>query len=99
MDYYVYILFSSKDQKFYIGYTTDLKSRVQQHLGGKVASTRNRRPLCLIFSERYINKKDAQRREKYLKSSVGKRMLRLILKETLIGLKEQSRRELVKLLH
>ena len=81
--YYVYILFSEKDKKFYAGYSTDLKQRIYKHNSGGVSSTANRRPLKLVFYECYINKADALRREKYFKTTAGKKALRLMLKRTL----------------
>jgi len=51
--YFVYILQSRKDNKLYIGYTEDLRVRFSLHTNGKVASTKNRRPLELIYYEAY----------------------------------------------
>lgn len=76
MYYYVYILLSDVDNQFYTGYTSDLKQRLKIHNEGKVYSTRNRRPLRLIYFEGCINQQDATRREKYLKSGSGKIYLR-----------------------
>jgi len=73
--YYVYVLFSLKDRKLYTGYTKDLKSRFDQHQSGKVQSTKNRRPLKLIYFESCLNQQDATHREKYLKSFHGKMFL------------------------
>jgi len=66
--YYVYILKSLKDKKLYIGYTSNLKTRHKEHSEGGVKSTKDRRPLELIFYEAFKSKKDAQNREGYLKS-------------------------------
>ena len=83
--YYVYTLFSHKDQKFYVGFSEDLKQRVANHKKGNVQSTKSRLPVDLIFYEAYINKYDALRREKYLKTSKGKTTLRSMLKEFLVS--------------
>jgi len=66
--YYVYVLKSLKDKKIYTGYSSDLKRRFLQHQLGLIKSTKNRRPLKLIYYEAFLDKKDAQNREKYLKS-------------------------------
>jgi len=66
--YYVYVLKSLKDQKIYTGYSSDLKRRFLQHQSGLVKSTKNRRPIKLIYYEAFLDKKDAQNRERYLKS-------------------------------
>ena len=81
--FYVYILISELDKKFYTGYTSDLKQRMVFHNNGECASTKNRRPLRLIYYEACLNKKDAMKREKYLKSSWGKRYTKNRLKECL----------------
>jgi len=66
--YYVYLLQSKKDGKFYIGYTSDLKLRYKQHIEGLVQSTKNRRPLQLVYYEAYGNKNLAEEREQKLKN-------------------------------
>jgi len=83
MRYYAYILLSKKDSKFYIGVTSNLKQRLQQHARGNVTSTKKRRYLKLIHYEYFINKKDAEAREVFLKSGAGHEQLRQILKSTL----------------
>ncbi len=83
--YYIYVLRSDKDKDFYVGYTEDLKSRFEQHCNGQVSSTKQRRPLELIYSEVCLNKHDAMHREKYLKTYLGKQFLRNRLKSYLTG--------------
>ena len=65
--FYVYLLQSRKDLKFYIGSTNDLKKRFKEHSEGKVFSTRPRRPLDLIYYEAYKTESGARKREKSLK--------------------------------
>ena len=78
--YYLYILLSLKDKKFYTGSTSNLKERFAQHVSGKVVSTKNRRPLELVYYEAYFLKEDALARELYLKTSDGKRDIKRQLK-------------------
>jgi putative endonuclease len=85
MFYYVYVLKSGKDKKFYTGYTNNLKLRFEQHRKGEVGSTKNRRPLKLIYYESCLNQQDATHREKYLKTYHGKSFLRKRLKSYLTG--------------
>lgn len=80
--YYVYILFSQKDKKLYTGYSDDLRSRYKKHSNGLVLSTKNRRPLDLIYYESYLSEKDAKQREKYLKGGKGKSELKVQLRST-----------------
>ena len=82
---YVYILKSEKDGKFYTGYTKNLKLRFEYHKKGLVESTKNRRPLKLIYYEACINQKDTTPREKYLKTYHGKAFIKKRLKSYLTG--------------
>ncbi|MBU3965024.1 GIY-YIG nuclease family protein [Patescibacteria group bacterium] len=74
--YYVYILQSEKDNKFYTGYTKNLKLRFEQHRRGLVESTKNRKPLNIIYYEACLNQQDATHREKYLKTYLGKMFIK-----------------------
>jgi len=71
MEYFVYILKSIKDGKLYIGQTNNITSRLSRHNNGAVTATRNRRPLILVYSEKYASRKESMTREKYLKSLKG----------------------------
>jgi putative endonuclease len=83
MFYYTYVLISTIDGNFYVGYTKDLKNRIADHNDGKVKSTKNRRPLKIVYCEASLNKDDAIHREKYLKTSYGKRYIKNRLKNYL----------------
>ena len=84
--FYVYLLYSQKDKGFYIGYTTNVKKRVERHNNGEVSSTKHRRPFKLIYYEAYIDESDAKGREVFLKSGAGRRFLKKQLSSTLKGL-------------
>jgi len=83
--YYTYVLQSKKDDKFYVGFTKDLKLRFEQHSKGRMESTRDRRPLTLIYYEDSLNREDATKRENYLKSYHGRMFLKNRLKSYLTG--------------
>ena len=83
--YYTYALLSEKNGKFYVGFTKDLKLRFEEHKKGQVESTRDRRPLRLIYYEACLNQGDATKRERYLKTYHGKMFLRKRLKSYLTG--------------
>ena len=83
--YYIYILQSKKDKQFYVGYTDDLRSRLKLHNAGRVEPTKYRLPLELVYYEACINQQDATHREKYLKTSWGKRYIKARLKKYLTG--------------
>ncbi len=73
---YVYILRSKKDNNWYTGSTNDLQRRFRDHNNGRVAATSARRPLTLVYYEACRDDHDARKREKYLKSGMGKRYLK-----------------------
>jgi len=68
-----------------VGYTPDLRIRIKKHNKGLVPATKNRRPLRLVYYEACLNKDDAIKREKYLKTSWGKRYIKNRLKNYLTG--------------
>jgi len=80
---YTYVLQSKKDGKWYTGSTKNLRKRFESHSKGKVFSTKNRGPFSLIYYEACIDEHDARKREKYLKSGMGKRYLKNRLKRFL----------------
>jgi putative endonuclease len=71
--------------KFYVGYTKNLKLRFEKHTEGLVESTRDRRPLKLVYYEACLSQSDALKREKYLKTYHGKTFLKKRLKSYLTG--------------
>ncbi|PIP21754.1 MAG: excinuclease ABC subunit C [Candidatus Nealsonbacteria bacterium CG23_combo_of_CG06-09_8_20_14_all_40_13] len=81
--HYVYILKSKKDRGLYIGFSNDLRRRMNQHKEGKVIATKNRRPLSLIYYEAFSSIDDAKVREEYLKSGYGRKNLKAMLKNSL----------------
>ena len=83
--YYVYVLKSKKDKKNYVGYTKNLKLRFEHHNRGLIKSTKNRRPLKVIYYEACLNQQDATHREKYLKTYYGKKYIHNRLKSYLTG--------------
>ncbi len=85
----VYVLLSLKDKRFYIGYSRNLSQRMLDHKYGKVISTKSRWPFELICCEFHSKKQDAHRREKYYEASVGKKGLKLMLREKIKELNEE----------
>jgi putative endonuclease len=84
--HYTYLLLLTNGD-IYKGSTANLKRRIYDHQNGKVESTKNYRPVKLIHYECYRLKSDAQRREKYLKTTEGKKFLKQQLKDLLATFK------------
>ncbi|MDP3697584.1 MAG: GIY-YIG nuclease family protein [Candidatus Taylorbacteria bacterium] len=73
--YYTYILKSDKNNKYYIGSTSDLNQRLNQHNSGKVKSTKLYRPWSIYYFEKLDNEKDAILRERQIKSWKSRKMI------------------------
>ena len=71
--YYVYFI-HLKNGDIYTGYTQDLRRRINEHKEQKVTSTKHMHPIRFIGYEAYLLKSDAMRREKFLKTTEGKRL-------------------------
>lgn len=84
--YYNYVLKSLKDNKFYIGYTSNLEQRTGEHEKGLVSSTKYRRPFILVYYEACYDQNSAIHREKYLKTTYGHRYLKNRIADNTPGL-------------
>lgn len=73
--FYNYVLKSNKFDEIYIGFTSDLKRRLKEHNQGLNLSTKRYKPWKLIYYEACLDKDDSMRRESYLKTTQGRRLL------------------------
>ena len=81
MDYFVYMLKSlGKESVTYVGYTNDLKKRIDLHNSNKGAKFTRGRKWKLIYKEKFNSKKEAISREYYIKKN---RTFRNKIKENL----------------
>ena len=83
MFFYVYLLESKLNRRLYIGSTRNLIRRVKEHNLGLNTSTKPYKPWRLIYYEASLNQNDAKRREKYFKTTQGRRLLKRRVKEYL----------------
>lgn len=72
----MYVLRSLADRQFYVDLTRNLPARLKLHNAGRVFATKKRTPLELVYWEGCLNEGDAAQREKYLKSTWGKRYIK-----------------------
>lgn len=79
MFFYVYVLESILDKGRYIGYTSNIKRRLEEHQKGKSFTTKFMRSFRLIYFEGCTHSEDAKRREGYLKTHQGRKFLGLRL--------------------
>ena len=76
--YYVYAIKSLKDDRIYVGLSKNVDQRIVEHNKGYVKSTRGFLPWILIYQEEVGERIEARKREKYLKSGIGKEFLKLV---------------------
>ena len=80
--FYTYVLWGKENKNFYIGYTQNLERRLSEHKAGKVHTTYRFPSFELVFYEAFLSECDALRRERYFKTTKGKKALRLITQES-----------------
>lgn len=69
--FYVYVLFNKVTERYYVGYSPDLRKRLQKHLSGQVQSTKSNLNYKLVHYSSFIERSDALDFERYLKSGSG----------------------------
>jgi len=74
--YTVYAILSLKDGRIYVGFSSKVERRINEHNSGKTKSTKGFRPWQLIFTENVDTRIEARKREKYWKSGTGKEQLK-----------------------
>lgn len=79
--HFVYVL-KDKNNRLYIGRSSDLKRRLEEHRKGKVWTTKRMNDPRLIFYEAFVSKQDSIRREKYFKTTKGKLSLKQIIRDS-----------------
>ena len=75
--FYVYILKSEVDSRFYKGLTSNLERRIKEHNFEKNKSTKAYLPWRLAYFEEFDNRIDARKREKYFKSGQGRDYIKI----------------------
>ncbi len=76
MNFTVYAIKSSVDNRIYVGFTQDLENLLKEHNRGETSSTKAYRPWILVYQEQVGTREVARKREKYLKSGCGKEQLK-----------------------
>ncbi len=83
MKYYTYVLFSAKYKRLYKGHTEDLENRLSLHNSGQVKSTKPFIPWVVKYYEVFTTRDEAIKRERYFKTSAGRRYIKSKLKDIL----------------
>ena len=74
--FYAYVLKSIKHDYYYKGHCQDLQRRLTQHNSGMTVSTKPYTPFKIVYYETFATEEEAINREKYFKSSAGRRYLK-----------------------
>ena len=84
--YFVYILKSNKNGRYYIGSTNNLERRILEHNSGKTKSLKYLRPLEIVFYKEFIEEYEAKKIEKKLKRFKNKNIIERIIVEQKLNL-------------
>ncbi|MCX6350528.1 MAG: GIY-YIG nuclease family protein [Bacteroidetes bacterium] len=74
--HFAYVLKSSNFEYFYKGHCKDLEIRLKQHNSGMTKSIRPYIPFEIVYAESFQTEEEAIHREKYFKTSAGRRFLK-----------------------
>ena len=85
MLFYLYIIYSEKRNKYYIGYTANLEARIEKHNLGATSSTRSGIPWILVYSEEFDNKSDAIKREIAVKKKKSRKYIESLISKNKTG--------------
>ena len=77
--FFVYVLYSEKAKRRYVGMSSDPDRRLLEHNGGHTQSTKAYLPWVKVYTESFETLIEARNREKYLKSGIGREFLNKIL--------------------
>ena len=73
--WFVYILKSESSNKSYVGFTDNLERRLKEHNLGRSDYTKRYKPWKIIYTENFEIYNEALKREKYLKSASGRKLV------------------------
>ena len=74
--FFVYALNSLTRNYIYVGMTNNIERRCQEHNSGQNKTTKAYRPFNKILVEEFSTRVEARKREKFLKSGIGKQYLK-----------------------
>jgi len=81
MEYFVYILYSQKNDRYYVGQTQNLEERMERHNCGRNKSTKSGIPWSLVHLEVVTDRSAALTKERHIKNLGSKRYLNIMTKD------------------
>jgi putative endonuclease len=91
MKYFVYILKSIEYDKTYVGRTNNPERRLAEHNAGKSLYTRKFKPWKVAYKEEVLDRKSAKEKEKYFKTSAGRKKIKIILQKNIAHVAQLDR--------
>jgi putative endonuclease len=85
MQYFVYILYSEKLDKYYIGSTGNLEDRLKKHNRSRSGFTSLGKPWIMVYNEVFCNKADSLKREKQLKNWKNRDRIEFLIQKSSVG--------------
>ena len=79
--YFTYIIYSKSKDKYYVGYTHDLKLRLNRHNSGWSKSTKSGIPWKLVYFEDYNEKNEAIKRENEIKRKKSRKYIEELIRK------------------
>ncbi len=77
--YYTYILYSETTDRYYIGSTSDLQTRLARHNAGATTSTKHGRPWKIAYTEQFSEKSNALKRELQIKQMKSRKYIEALV--------------------
>jgi putative endonuclease len=77
--FYVYIIYSGKLDRYYVGYTSDVAIRLEQHNTGKSSFTSKASDWKLVFQEQFTSREEAHRRELNIKNKKSRKYIEWLI--------------------
>ena len=77
--FFTYILQSQKDQSFYIGFTSNLEQRLQQHNKATSGYTSTKKPWKVVYFETFEFETDARKRERAIKKKKSRKYIEYLI--------------------
>ena len=77
--FHVYILYSEKCDRHYIGYASDIQARLIRHNAGLVAATKNCRPYTISAFKSFATETEARKEEYRIKKQKSRKYIEYLI--------------------
>jgi len=85
VEHYIYIIYSSAVDRYYIGHSSNPEARLIEHNLGATISTRRGKPWKLVYKEKLADKTSAIKRENYIKRMKSRKYIETLIRNNSIS--------------